>query len=115
MFVIDYIFCSDVPNIEIYVPNDSSEVFYTIELEVKWMNEKETSVFQVVVTTPEALQLRMGRCDISESKRGYLVLREYAWNTALSQIQLIMNSAVIKNDKEKSLARLSQKFRWEYD
>jgi Immunity protein 8 len=102
MFAIDYIFCSDVSNIETHLPEKQSEVFYNIELELKWMNEKETSIFQVVIVTPEALQHRIERFNNTKTRRGYILISNYTWDKSVSYIKKLINNSIIKNDKEAS-------------
>lgn len=115
MFQIDYVFSSYISNIELWKPKKDEDVFYGLEVELRWKDENYTTIFQVIVATPDSLLKRKERFTNALNLRNYILVSNYSWDKIYDCIKKIIEKSNVTNDEEKSTNNLLKYFFWEYE
>ncbi|WP_375773343.1 immunity 8 family protein [Archangium gephyra] len=93
-------------------PDDRSDVFFLLEMEIGVAGEAGMDVFQVVVSTPEGLRARSSKPVVRE--RATLILADYSWDLLRRTcVEIVARCAAAS--WEESVLRLQRYFMWEYE
>lgn len=115
MFQIDYVFSSDISEIELWKPKKDEDVFYGLEIELRWKDEHRTTIFQVVVATPESLLKKKDRFTNALTLRNYIIVSNYTWDKIYNCIEKLIEKSNVKDNEDKSISNLLKYFFWEYE
>jgi hypothetical protein len=104
------------PDVDFYTwePTTNAEVFFLVEMEIGEAGVDGADLFQVVVSTPEALRAKskLGANTIRE--RSTLIVSNYDWH----EINVSLETIVRKCESgtwPASVIQLQRYFRWEYE
>lgn len=115
MFTIDYIFCSDIKNITAWNPESEEDVYFILEIELRWNDDLDTTIFELLVATKESLSKR-GSISKKYSKYKYtMIVFDYSWDKVYSYLVGILKKCNIQGDKDKSIELLRKYLLWEYE
>lgn len=108
----DY-FSADIEELETWTPEKLKDIYFVLEIEIGLKTLENGHLFQIVVTTPEALRARESRHRYLTG-RHYLLVMDYKW----SEIKKVINDLVSKcsgNSWNEVTSNLSRYFKWEYE
>ncbi len=107
-------FSSDIDEIENWKPQNDSDVYYNLEIEIGEKDEVGGNLFQIEVGTPEGV--RKCRESISGifSDRNLLLVDQYSWRVVKQRLIEIVNHCAASNWEE-TVTRLQRYFLWEYE
>jgi hypothetical protein len=112
--VIQHIFCSDIPDVERWVPQDEA-VAYWLDLTSGLPNQAGGDNFQVCVATPEGLASTRHQMKPRGSSVPHpIVVRPYTWAAVLEQLDIRIRDCAGETwlDAQEKLRRV---FVWEYE
>ena len=90
------------------------QVYFLIQIEIGEHGDERRDVFQVMVTTPEALRARKAAESSVLSDRATLIVSELSWNKLIDELARIVDSCRASSWQE-SVLKLQRFFRWEYE
>ena len=102
----DY-FCSDIEDVEQWVPADVTDVDFWLTLMIG-IDQHGGDNFQLHVVTPKNI------APGPTAKKYVVVLNEYSWEALQNEIQRIMQECAGFNWSD-ICEQLSERFQWEYE
>lgn len=110
--IIDY-FSADIENVWTWEPNDLTEVYFTLEIEIASDGDTSGQIFQMIVATPDALKKRRDK-DAIFSGRGLLITVDYNWQKIEDTLNEILEKCA-GDTWEDIVQQLLKFFWWEYE
>jgi hypothetical protein len=106
-------FSSDVENLNGFRPSSLADIYFPLELSIGVKGEKAADLFQILVTSPEALRKR-AKTNIYGPGRHCLIVFEYDWPAIKAYLEeLVLKCAA--DTWEEVTQKLSRYFHWEYE
>ena len=109
----DY-FCSDIPEVWKWVPDDPHNVYSYMQLMIGGGPEG-SDTFGLTVCTPQALSMRrrtFGQASVS--RRHLFVVYDYSWNAVLQYVNDVIDKCQGMDWNEVS-SKLARHFYWEFE
>ncbi|WP_409290599.1 Imm8 family immunity protein [Peribacillus sp. SCS-37] len=113
MLEIKDVYSSDINEVWKWVPRDPEEIYYLLEFNVGYVNDKASDIFYVFVATPEGLRKRKKTSSDWVTNK-HLIVRDYSFDLVEAKINEILFKCT-GPDWEKSVQNLLKYFDWEYD
>lgn len=104
------------PDIEFlsWEPTTNADVFFLVEMEIGEVGVSGADLFQVVVTTPEALRARSKIETNTIRERCTLIVSSYDWQDTQESLESIVRKCEAENWINSTL-NLQRYFKWEYE
>lgn len=118
---IEWIHSADVDDLRTWKPKKLEEVFICLEMEIGEAGTQGADVFQIVLTTPEALRanqdvlpkMRRGRNTVFPG-RDFLIVMEYNWAAIEAELTAMVKECE-SDTWEQAVEKLTRVFDWEYE
>jgi len=106
--------CPDVADPGSWVPADDADVYLPLEMVIGPRGGGAGDLFQVLVATPRAMQVRRHRGGPGNAaERRVLLVHEYDWPTIRARIEAAVDSCQA-DDWAGLCSLLAERFHWEY-
>jgi hypothetical protein len=104
---------SDVPNLGTWQPENPSDVYFPLDIEIGEKGKPGGNFFEVIIATPEGIRAfgeRYGRLP----DRNVMIVLEYRWAAIYERITGIVASCR-RESWPRSIECLQRYFHWEYE
>ncbi len=107
-------FSPEISRLAEWIPDDPSDVCFSLEVSIGEAGSDASDVFGTVVATPRGLAQLVRRRTATLSGGARIVMPEYSWDGLQERLRVILAECDAQ-DWQRSCTRLRAHFHWEYE